>query len=241
MLAPACGHLDNPLPTFGRAQDTAEGGHALSLEIGHGRLIGRDHKIFDQFLRAILLLDPEIGQHLTLKHGSWLNRFKTQRSLLVSSCLEPLRDLVLEAELRIEAGDGLDPLRRGRLPCKPGGDAVIGQLRVVADQGPKEGRTENRPILRNHHLHDDREAVLPFAERRQIGRQLFRQHGKHVAGRIDRRRIVLGMSIQGGFLRDQRIHVGNRDQDLHRPIRMWFSHGELVEVSGIVVVDRRPE
>ena len=112
---------------------------------------------------------------------------------------------------------------------------------MVADQGPKEGRTEDRPILRNHHLHNDREAVLPFAERCQISRQLFRQHGEHVAGRIDRRRIVLGVNVQGRFLYDQRVHVGNRDQDCDRPIRMWFSHGELVEVSGVVVVDRRPE
>ena len=185
MLAPACGHLDNPLPPFGRAQDAAEGGHALSPEIRHRRLIRRDHKIFDQFLRAILLLNPEIGQQLTIKHGSWLNRFKTQGSLLMSSYLEPLRNLVLEAELRVETGNSRDPLRRGRLPCEPGGDAVIGEPRVIVNQGPKEGRAENRSIFRNHHFHDDRKAVLPFTERRQIGRQLFRQHGEHVAGRID--------------------------------------------------------
>src|SRR6185295_2449552 len=107
------------------------------------------------------LLDPESGQHPILKHSSWLDCFKTQRSLLVSSCLEPLRDLVLESELRIEAGDGREPLRRWRLPCEPGCDAVIGQLRVVADHGPKEGRTENRSVLRKHHLYDDREAILP--------------------------------------------------------------------------------
>ena len=159
----------------------------------------------------------------------------------MSSCLEPLRNLVLETELRFETGDGLDPLRRGRLPSEPRGDAVISEFRVVADQGPKEGRTEDCPILRNHHLHDDCEAVLTFAERCQIRRQLFRQHREHVAGCVDRRRIVLGMSIQGGFLPDQRVHIGNRDQDCDRPIRMWFSHGELVKVSGIVVVDRRPD
>ena len=107
MLAPACSHLNNPLPAFGRTQDAAKGGHALSLEIRRRRLIGRDHKILNQLLGAILLLDLEIGQHLTLKHSSWFNRFKTQRSLFVSSSLEPLRDLVLEAELRIETGDGL--------------------------------------------------------------------------------------------------------------------------------------
>src|SRR6266850_8110566 len=101
------------MPAFGRAQDAAEGGHALSFQIGHRLPIRCDHKIFDQFLGAIFLLNSEIGQYLTLKHGSWLNRFKTQGSLLVSSCLEPLRDLVLEAELRIETGNGLDPLRRG--------------------------------------------------------------------------------------------------------------------------------
>ena len=49
------------------------------------------------------------------------------------------------------------------------------------------------------------------------------------------------MTIQGGVLGDQRIHIGNRNQDLYRPIRPWLSHGELVEIPGIVVVDRRPE
>jgi hypothetical protein len=149
----------------------------------------------------------------------------------VPSCLEPLCDLALEAELRIKAGDGLDPLRLRRLPCEPRSDAVVGELCLVADQGPKEGRAEDRSILRNHHLHDNRKTVLPFTERGQIRRQFFRQHGEHVAGRIDRRRIVLGMRIQSGIFRDQRVHVGNRHQNFHRPVSAWFRHGELVEVS----------
>src|SRR6185295_4923491 len=119
MPSPTCSYFHDPLPAFGRTQDAAERGHALPIQIGHRRLIRRDHKIFDQFLGTVLLLDPESGQHLTIKHGSWLNGFETQRPLLVSSCLEPLGDLALETELRSEARDGLDPLRLGRLPCEP--------------------------------------------------------------------------------------------------------------------------
>lgn len=51
--APPRGHCDDPQPAFGQAQDAAERGHALFFAIGGGRLVGRDHTVFVQFLGAM--------------------------------------------------------------------------------------------------------------------------------------------------------------------------------------------
>jgi hypothetical protein len=39
----------------------------------------------------------------------------------------------------------------------------------------------------------------------------------------------------------QRVDICYSDEDFHRPIRHRLSNRELIEIEGIVVIDRRPE
>ncbi len=47
--------------------------------------------------------------------------------------------------------------------------------------------------------------------------------------------------VDGGTLADDRIHVGDRDQDLDGAAGQALGDGELIEVPRVVVVDRAPE
>ncbi len=49
------------------------------------------------------------------------------------------------------------------------------------------------------------------------------------------------MVVDGGTLVDDRIHVGDRDQDLDGAAGQALGDGELIEVPRVVVVDRAPE
>jgi len=47
--------------------------------------------------------------------------------------------------------------------------------------------------------------------------------------------------VDRGGLLDQRVDVGDRDEDPHRTVRQLLRDGQLVEVHRVVVVDRHPQ
>jgi hypothetical protein len=49
------------------------------------------------------------------------------------------------------------------------------------------------------------------------------------------------MRIDRGVRGDQRVDVGDRDQDARGPVAVRNRYRQLVEVARVVVVDRRPE
>ncbi len=49
------------------------------------------------------------------------------------------------------------------------------------------------------------------------------------------------MGVDRGALRDERVHVGHGDEDLDAAVPEAFGDRQLVEIPGIVVVDRGPE
>ena len=49
------------------------------------------------------------------------------------------------------------------------------------------------------------------------------------------------MAVDGGARPHDRIDIGNGHANPYPASRRWLSHRELVEVPGIVVVDRAPE
>ena len=80
-----------------------------------------------------------------------------------------------------------------------------------------------------------------LVQRREIGRQLLRQHRKDFRGGIDGGRVGPRVVVDRGVFPDQRIDVRDRDEDFHRAARRGFGDRELIQILGIVVVDRRPK
>ena len=161
--------------------------------------------------------------------------------MLVPRDLHRLGDAVLKSELRVQARHRRDPRRRGALPVEPGGHRVVGQLRAVPhDRAVDLGRAR-RPVGAQRHLDDEREALLPLAERGEIGREPLGQHGEDPPGRVDGRRVGPRVAVERRTAADQRVDVRDRDEDLHLPGGQRLGDGELVEVARVVVVDRAPE
>jgi hypothetical protein len=49
------------------------------------------------------------------------------------------------------------------------------------------------------------------------------------------------VSVDRGTFFYQRVDVGDGNEDFNRTARHGFSNRELIEIAGIVVIDRRPE
>ena len=49
------------------------------------------------------------------------------------------------------------------------------------------------------------------------------------------------MIVKRRLLLDDRVHVGNGDQDLGGPVRYGFGNGKLVQITRIIVVNGAPE
>ena len=166
------------------------------------------------------------------------------RPRVLAPALQRLRDAVL----RCAAARPAPAPRRaaggaGAVALEPGGDAVVRELGVVADAA--RGRSSEPatvPSAVDRHLDDDRQPVLVSVERRQVGRQLLRQHREDLAPPCrptscwPRR----GRRCAEPFV-DQRVDVGDRDEDrLAAPSPRGLRDRELIEIARVVVVDRRP-
>ena len=154
--------------------------------------------------------------------------------------LHTLRGSVLQAQVLGQSIHGGDRLGLGPLPLQPGGDAVIGELRVTADTRPIDVGGLDRAIAGQYHLDDDGEALLVCIERREVGGKLLGEHGEDLGGRVDRGRVVAGVVVDGRPFFDQRFHVGHGNQDLHLVIGQRLGNGELIQVKRVIVVDGSP-
>ena len=77
-----------------------------------------------------------------------------------------------------------------RLAVEPRGDAVVGELGVIAHDRAVDRRSRvTAPSVVDRHLDDDRQPVLVRIERREVGRELLRQHREDLGRGVDRRRV----------------------------------------------------
>ena len=74
----------------------------------------------------------------------------------VPEILHALGGVVLQAEILSQSIHGSDRLRRGPVPLQPGGNAVIGELRMIADTRAVDVGILKRAVRARHHLNDDR-------------------------------------------------------------------------------------
>ena len=101
--------LDDPLPALGGAQHPPHRRESLLLQEARGRDVRGHHEVLDQLLGAILLLQPEIRNGVSLKHRARLQRLQLQRAVA--------GDAAVGAPGRRDPGAaGCRPARRRRPP-----------------------------------------------------------------------------------------------------------------------------
>ena len=235
------GQLDEPPPALGRVEHPPQRREAFALQVLRGDPVGRDHEVLDQLLRPILLVRPQVGEQVAVEHGPGLERLEAQGPALVPQGPHGLSRPILDPELLVETRDRGQPRRRGSRPVEPGGDPVVGELRLVPHDRAVHVGGDDRPSRVDHHLDDERQARLILSERREIGREPLREHREDLGRGVDRRGVGSRMVVDGGARRHERVDVGHRDEDLDRSVAHRRRDGELIEIPGVVVVDRAPE
>ena len=130
----------------------------------------------------------------------------------------------------------------GRLagPVEPGGDGVVGELRLVPDERAVDVRCRHRPVGSDRHLDDDREPVVPLAKGRKVGRESLGQHREDLGRGVDGGRVRTRVAVERAARGHPRIDVGHRHEQLHGRCGEGLRDLQLVEVARVVVVDRRP-
>ena len=184
---------------------------------------------------------PDIDDFFALEHGARLEGLEFERALALAPAAQLLGQRVLRAQLRLQAGH---PRRLGGqiAPAfKPGGDAVIGQLGLVAHPGAVNRRAGQLAVGPENHFGHQRQPVLAGVERGEVGRKALGQHRENAGRGVHRGRVEPGMVVDGRALFDQRIDVGNGHQQLDGAARQRFADGQLVQVQRIVVVDGTPQ
>ncbi len=96
-----------------------------------------------------------------------------------------------------------------------------------------------RPVGSDLHLDHDRQACLALAEGCQVRRELLGKHEEDPGRGVHGRRVGPCVTVDGGTLPRDGVDVG--DADPHRPLLHRFRDRELVEASGLIVVDGAPE
>ena len=211
------------------------------MQIPRGDAVGGDHEVFDQSAGPVLLLLAQGHDCLALEERLRLERLEVERAALEPQSPELARGGVLNAELVFETGDAADRVGRGRLRVEPGRDGVVGKLGAVVHDRRKNIRVAHRAVRADRHLDDDRQPVLPFVQGSPIGREFLGKHREDRRRRVDRSRVVLGVPVDRRALLHDRIHVGDRYEDLDGAAGQGLRDGQLIQVPRVVVVDRAPQ
>ena len=240
-LVEARGQLDDPRPARRRAHHSADRGEAVGGEEARRDAVGGDHEVLDQVLGAVVALLLEVG-HLAVDHDrARLPGLEVERPLLVAQAAQAAGGLVLELHLVGDPRHRGHPGRHRPLAFEPGGHRVVSELGAVVDAGLVDVRGGDRAVGGDRHLDHDRQPVLPLVERGDAGRQALGEHGEGVAGGVDRGGVLprVGVDRRAGVhqildVRDGHPHLDAAAGELRGDL-------QLVEVPGVVVVDRGPE
>jgi len=234
------GQLDNAIPTLGSADHATQGGQRLGGKIARRHAVGRDHEIGDDVLGAVAGFHGHLADFIAGEYRFCLQGFETQRPVDLAEVFHPLRRLVLQPQILGQPGHRGEGLWHRAIAVQPGRHAVIGQLGLIADPRPVNVGVCERAVAADHHLDNERQAILVGAERGHVGRKLFGNHGEDRGRGVDGGRITARVLIDGRTAANDRVDVGHGHQNLHFVLRQRLGHGELVQVAGVVVVDRRP-
>ena len=114
---------------------------------------------------------PQVGERAVVEHGPHFQRFQSQRAMRVAHAPQRLRGPVLDAQLLLQPGHRRELWRRRRRAFEPRGDAVVGKLGAIEDDRPVDVGAVDRAVGGDRHVDHDRQPLLAFAQRREIGRE----------------------------------------------------------------------
>jgi hypothetical protein len=173
--------------------------------------------------------------------GSVSMRSRSERAQPVPLRAQLLGGFVLQAKLRLQI------LRRGSLrgrralPFQPRPHGAVGQLRRVARDRAVGRAIPHRAVRGDRQFHHHGEPVGMLVQRREIRRQIVRQHGKVLDAGVHGGAIRGGMPVDRRILGYVAIHVGDADADADIAVRQALGDFDLVQIARSVVVDGRPE
>ena len=234
-------HLHDAHPAVRRAHHPAQRDLAVCGQKTGGAAVGDDHEFFNQLAGPVLHLLPDVGDAVAFKQGFGLEGFKLQRAFGPAQHAQLLGQLVLQAQLGAHALDKASGLGQFAFPFDPGRYRVIGQFGFVAHPGPVDGGGDQDAVFAEHHVVDQRHAVLVRVERSQVGAQAFGQHGKHHRRGVDRGGVGAGMLVDGRAFFDQGVDIGNGHHHPHLALVQGLDASELIQVARVVVVDGAPQ
>ena len=108
-------HFNDARPSLRGTHNAPEGGATVGHQKLGDALIGCDHELFNQLPCAVVRLRAQFGDAVAFEFSTGLKGLKIERTRLVASFFEQLREVVLCSELCIHAlhaQSGLGPDRR---------------------------------------------------------------------------------------------------------------------------------
>ncbi len=235
------GDLGDAFPSLWSPDHPADGRESPFRQIAGNHSVRSDHEVLDDALGPVLLLHFEATDCIAIEYWPRLNRLEGQRSLSVPECRHVLCYLVLQAQVPVKSSCGADRPRGGAVPVQPCGHAVVGELRAIADARPEDIGALKRAVGAQCHLNDDGQPLFPGIQGGEVGGQLLGKHGEDLGRRVDRSRVVPRVPIDGRSIPDEGIHISHCDEDPAPASWHGLSNGELIQIAGVVVVDRGPQ
>ena len=98
------GKLDDPVPSFRRADHAPQGRELSRREIAGGHAVGGDHEIRDQVLGAVRLLGLQPANRVAVEDRSCLQRLEAEGTVDLAKFFHPLCRPVLEPQVLVQPG-----------------------------------------------------------------------------------------------------------------------------------------
>jgi hypothetical protein len=127
------------------------------------------------------------------------------------------------------------------LAVKPCSHAVVGEFRLVPYKSAINGIVTERAIVFDRILHDQTLAVCVRIEGSEVRRKALGKHREDAGRSVDGGGVVRGMRIDRSRFLDERVDIGNGDENLYSSILHLFGNRKLIEVPRLVIVDGTPK
>ena len=213
------------------AVDERLGVLALTDVLGDGP-IREQHQLLDQPVRLLALLADDLDRHaFVVEDDLDLGRVEVDRALPLALLGERPGELGREQHVVLE-----------RVVLRPAVDnglrVVVGEALLGVDDGLPNLVVLDRAARRD--LHDARvgELVLVRPERADAVRELFGEHRDDAVHEVRARPALVGLGVEEGALLDVVAHVRDVDPELDVAAREPLDVDGVVEVLGVVGVDR---
>ena len=228
----------------GRAEHPADRREAFALEERAPAAVGGDHEVFDELpWRWLVVSRAEIGERVAFENRLGLRgsaRSAAPRCSRSARIAWATRSWTRSCSSML--GHGARParaparFRRARRATLSYARAWRGCARRPAGD-PEPWTVPSGPTIISVTI---ARAILPSLQGREVGGQPLGQHRENLARRVNRRGVGPGVLVERRAPLHRGVHVGDGHEDLHRATRQGLGHRELVEIAGIVVVDRGP-